>query len=95
MNISEILGSGSMYTLYLLTIDGMEAGDMNPFCYFLNLYRIGLIVQSHWIGRCADMFIPGTMCLTGNPPLFTPGQTFEAMNDESERSISEALTAGL
>jgi len=68
---------------------------MNPMIYILNLYRLGLMIQERNLRMCADMMTPGIMCISGNPPLLTPGQTFEGMVDESERGMAEAVRVGL
>jgi len=68
---------------------------MNPLIYVLNIMRIGLQIQDHCLAMCVDALTPGTMCISGNPPLFTPGQTFEGMVDESERGMAEAVRGGL
>jgi len=73
---------------------------MNPFVYFLNLYRIGLMVQERQMRACVEAMTPGTMCINNNPPLFEVGAICDGdkhfqMVDDHERCMAKALRTDL
>lgn len=63
---------------------------MTPFVYALNIMRICLQIQDSYLAMAVNVMTPGTVSISGNPPLFTPGQLFEGMVDVTEQALSKA-----